>query len=217
MNQYVWDLRSEPPVSVPGILTQGPVQGYRVPSGTYTARLTLNGKTVTQTFEVTNDPREMQSDDDQKRQVAMAKAANERINEINQTAIDLRSIRDQLNAISEHAAGRSDAQDIAKSAKAIVDQIDWLEEKLVQPKQKTFQDVINFRNGIAAQYGYLQTAVEGDGGPVTTGEEQRFPDLEKQWTGLREKVRGVLSDVASFNKKMKDMGISAILVPSKMQ
>ena len=217
MNQYVWDLRSEPPVRVPGIMTEGPLLGYRVPAGAYTARLTLNGKSVTQTFDVVNDPREMQSDADQKRQVAMAKAANDRINEINQTAINLQSIRDQLNAISEHAAGRSDAKDIEKDAKAIVDRINSLEEKLVQPKQKTQQDVINFRNGIAAQYAYLQRAVEGDGGPVTTGEEQRFPDLEKQWADLREKVHGVLSDVASFNTKMKDIGIGAILVPSKMQ
>ncbi|MFZ0332977.1 MAG: hypothetical protein WAN10_00915 [Candidatus Acidiferrales bacterium] len=216
MNQCVWDLRSEPPVRVPGILTQGPPEGYRVPSGTYTARLTLNGKTVTQTFEVANDPREIQSDADQQRQVAMAKAVSERINEINQTAIDLRSVRDQLSALSEHATGHSDASVIQKDAKAIVDQIDSLEEKLVQPKQKTFQDVINFRNGIAAQYGYLQNAVEGDGGPVTTGEEQRFPDLEKQWADLREQVRAVLSDVASFNAKMKSMGIGAILMPSKM-
>jgi len=217
MNQYVWDLRSEPPVRVPGIMTEGPLLGYRVPAGTYTARLTLNGKSATQTFEVVNDPREMQSDADQKRQVAMAKAANDRIKEINEMAINLQSIRDQLNAISEHAAGRSDAKDIEKDAKAIVDRINSLEQKLVQPKQKTQQDVINFRNGIAAQYAYLQRAVEGDGGPVTTGEEQRFPDLEKQWADLREKVHGVLSDVASFNTKMKDIGIGAILVPLKMQ
>lgn len=216
MNQYVWDLRSQPPVRVPAILTQGPLQGYRVPSGTYTARLTLNGKTAIATLDVANDPRETQSDAEQRRRVAMAKAANERINEINQTAIDLRSIRDQLNAISEHVAGRSDAEDIQKDAKAIMDRMDRVEEKLVQPKQKTFQDVINFRNGIAAQYGYLQAAVEGDDGPLTTGEEQRFPELEKQWADLREKIRGLLSDVAGFNKKMKDAGIGAILMPSKM-
>jgi photosystem II stability/assembly factor-like uncharacterized protein len=216
MNQYVWDLRSDPPVRVPGIMTEGPLLGYRVASGTYTARLTLNGKTATQTFEVVNDPRETQSEADQRRQVAMAKAASQRINEINQTAIDLRSLGDQLQAISEHADGRSDAQAIQKDAKAIVDEIDSLEEKLVQPKQKTFQDVINFRNGIAAQYAYLQDAVEGDGGPVTTGEEQRLPALEKQWADLQEKVRGVVADVARFNAKMKDMGIGAILLPPKI-
>lgn len=217
MNQYLWDLRSEPPVRVPGIMTQGPPEGYRVASGTYTARLMLNGKTVAQTFEVLNDPREPQSEAEQKAQVAMAKAANERINEINQTAIDLRSVREQLDAISEHAEGRSDAKEIAQDAKTIIDKIDSLEEKLVQPKQKTFQDVINFRNGIAAQYGYLQNAVEGDGGPLTTGEQQRFPALEKQWADLQEQVRAVLSEVAGFNAKMKSMGIGAILVPSKMQ
>jgi photosystem II stability/assembly factor-like uncharacterized protein len=216
MNQCVWDLRSEPPVRVPGIMSQGPLQGYRVPPGTYTARLTLNGKTVTQTFEVVNDPRETQNDADQKRQVTMAKASNDRINEINQTAINLRSIREQLNAIGEHAAGRADAKEIETAAKAIVDNINALEEKLVQPKQKTQQDVVNFRNGIAAQYASLQSAVEGDGGPVTSGEEQRFPDLEKQWADLKQKLNAVLSDVAGFNAKMKEKGIGAILVPSKM-
>jgi len=215
MNQYVWDLRSEPPVRVPGILTQGVPSGYRLPPGTYTARLTLNGKTETQTFELVNDPREPQSPADESAQVAMAKAITVRVNEINQTAIGIRVIREQLNALTEHAAGRADQKEIETSAKSIVDNINALEEKLVQPKQKTFQDVINFRNGIASQYMNLQGAVEGASGPITTGEQQRFADLENQWHDLQGKANAVLSDVSAFNAKMKEKGVGAILVPSK--
>ncbi len=215
MNQYIWDLRSEPPVRVPGILTQGAPSGYRLPRGTYTARLTLNRKTETQTFALVNDPRESQSAAEESAQVAMAKAITARVNEINQTAISIRAIREQLNALTEHAAGRADQKEIETSAKSIVDSINALEEKLVQPKQKTFQDVINFRNGIASQYMNLQGAVEGDGGPITAGEQQRFADLENQWHDLQGKANAVLSDVSAFNAKMKEKGVGAILVPSK--
>ena len=153
-----------------------------------------------------NDPREPQSPAEESAQVAMAKAITARVNEINQSAITIRSIREQLNALTEHAAGRADQKEIETSAKSIVDAINALEEKLVQPKQKTFQDVINFRNGIASQYMNLQGAVEGDGGPITTGEQQRFADLENQWHDLQGKENAVLSGRRGFQRKNEGKG-----------
>lgn len=60
LNRVVWDFREDGPVRWMGAAReeyQGPREGALLPPGTYSARLTLNGRLFTQTFEVKPDPR----------------------------------------------------------------------------------------------------------------------------------------------------------------
>jgi hypothetical protein len=60
LNRIVWDLHEDGPVRWSGAATErfrGPRSGVTVIPGTYTARITLAGKTLTQSFQVVGDPR----------------------------------------------------------------------------------------------------------------------------------------------------------------
>ena len=62
--------------------------------------------------------------------------------------------------------------------------IDETESQLISPKQKTFQDVINFRNQLDSQLYDLLNTVNGNIPPLTGGEKVRYVDLHQKWVQL---------------------------------
>ena len=56
MNRYVWDFRHNDLTQIPGVFTYGSMQGHRVPPGTYTAIVGVEGVESRQTFDVLPDP-----------------------------------------------------------------------------------------------------------------------------------------------------------------
>src|SRR5262249_2145832 len=58
LNKFVWDLRYAEAAKFPGlIMWAGDTRGPRVVPGTYQVKLTVDGKTLTQSFELKKDPR----------------------------------------------------------------------------------------------------------------------------------------------------------------
>jgi hypothetical protein len=107
---------------------------------------------------------------------------------------------------------RQDVQDVKDLAKSISTKVDSVDGRLVQPKSKTFQDVINFRNGISDQYLYLQELIDGSEPPLTKGMTDRFGEIEAEYAPYAEIVRRVLADVERFNALLKAKGIEGVIV-----
>ena len=58
LNRFVWDMRYPDAVRFPGmILWAGQTTGPRVVPGSYQVKLTVDGQTMTESFEVKSDPR----------------------------------------------------------------------------------------------------------------------------------------------------------------
>ncbi len=58
LNRFVWDTRHADAVRFPGmILWAGETRGPKMPPGTYQVKLTVDGKRLTQNFEIKADPR----------------------------------------------------------------------------------------------------------------------------------------------------------------
>ncbi len=216
LNQFVWDLRADAPSRVAALFTVGQPTGYRVGPGTYTARLTLGSRTVSQPFDVLNDPRIQVIAAEQQQQIAVAKAIVAKVNEIHQAVTELRSVRDQANTLATRAKEIPDGTTLGAEAKKVSAKADTIEARLVQPKIKTFQDVINFRNGLSDQYMYLQEAVEGSAGPVTRGATERGSDLDAEWAQWRAKIEVLLgTDVPALNALAAQKGVPAVIVKTK--
>lgn len=212
MNAFSWDLRTEAPPRVAGVLQPGNPQGYRVPPGTFSVRLTAFGTTLTQPLRVAPDPRERYSDQQIAAHVRLARQAWERVAELHNNVIDVRSVKDQVTGVLGKIADRQDVQDVKDLARSITTKVDSVDGRLVQPKMKTFQDVINFRNGISDQYLYLQEAIDGSEPPLTKGMTDRFVEIEAEYAPYAEIVRRVLADVERFNALLKAKGIEGVIV-----
>lgn len=82
------------------------------------------------------------------------------------------------------------------------------EEKLIQPKQETFQDVINFRNMLDNQLYDLMQLIDANTPPLTEGEKMRYDDLKKIWNERKTEILQILTeDVPAYNKMIQDKGV----------
>ncbi len=212
MNAFSWDLRAEAPPRVSGVLQLGSPQGYRVAPGSYSARLTAFGSTLTQPLRVVPDPRERYSEQQVTAHVRLARQAWERVTELHNNVIDVRSVKDQVTGVLGKIADRTDVQDVKDLAGSITAKVDSVDSRLVQPKIKTFQDVINFRNGLSDQYLYLQSAIDGSEPPLTKGMTDRFGEIEADYAPYADVVRRVLADVERFNALLKAKGIDGVII-----
>jgi len=214
MNRFVWDLRGENVVRVPELFVFGSLQSYKVAPGIYKARLTVGGKSLSQSFEVAQDPRLPISPAAFKEQQNMLAALRTRANEIHEAALQLREVRKQVKDWTARTKDQSNAKTLADSGKVLIERLSQFEEQLVQPKQETFQDVINFPNKLNAQMINLMSDIDASDPPLTTGMKTRFAELQAEWEQLQPKWRRILEqDVPKFNALFLQNAIPAVIVP----
>ena len=216
MNQFVWNMRREDITKVPKLFTYGSLQGYRVAPGTYTARLTVGDKTMSQSFDVVADPRLQVTDEDIREKETLLTENWSTLDEIHKSVKEMREVRNQVNDLVKLTKQQDESGAISDAAKTLTKKIGGWEEKVVQPKQKTRQDVINFPNKLNANFIYLLNATDASFGKLTRGMRDRHADLQAQWTELqREKERILQEDVAKFNDLFRQKGVPAVILPSK--
>ncbi len=128
----------------------------------------------------------------------------------------MRQVRDQIKTLIAHTQGQPQADTVAASGKALIEKMTTWEEALVQPKQETFQDVINFPNKLNAEFIWLLGNVDAAGPPVTQGARDRHADLSRLWDQHRAEMNTLLeNDVALFNMLIQEQAVPAIIVPTE--
>jgi hypothetical protein len=199
---------------VPGLFSSQSLAGPRVAPGQYQVRLTRGDKTSIQGFDVARDPRVAATDQDFREQAELLGAIRDRVNQIHGSVVRLRKARDQVRGLLDVMRDRTEAKAIQDAGKGLSDRITAWEGTLVQPKQKTFQDVINFPNMLADQYLYLADAVSDADFAPTASQRQRFTDLEAEWARrMAERDELVAKDIPAFDALFKEGGIPAVVVP----
>jgi photosystem II stability/assembly factor-like uncharacterized protein len=214
LNAFQWDLRAEPPTQLPGNIAMfgGPTNGYLVSPGRYQVRLTAGSTVATQAFQVTGDPRVTAPPAEIAARDSMARAINARVSEINESLLRVRDVKDQVTRFVDRAKDAPNATEIASKGKSIGTKVDTLGPKL-STKAANGQDIINYRNGINAQYVFLLGNVEGND-VLTQPVRERFAELEKLWSALKSQV-DILEqqDVPEFNKLLEAGKVEGVIVP----
>jgi hypothetical protein len=142
----------------------------------------------------------------------MARAINARVGEIHDALIRVRDVKEQVARFVDRAKDAPNASAIADKGKVIGQRVDTIGPKL-STKAANGQDIINFRNGINAQYVFLLGNVEGND-VLTQPVRERFIELERLWNALRAEVDVLESqDVPAFNKLLQDGNVQGVIVP----
>src|ERR1039458_7161531 len=88
MNRFVWNLRYPDATTFPGlIMWAGGTTGPRASPGKYTVRLTVDGKTQSESFEVKKDPRLETTPEDYARQLSLSLQVRDKLSDTNDTVI----------------------------------------------------------------------------------------------------------------------------------
>ncbi len=215
MNRFVWDLRRERVSHVPELFVLVPgSKTYRVAPGTYRARLAFSDAVVEKTFNVLPDPRFPYSEEDFDVQQSLIAAIWGTVDTIHVAVSRMRQVRQQVEDLMERTDGRDGADEIRAAGEALTEKIAAWEEQLVQAKQQTFQDVINFPNQLNAQLLFLLETVDASDPPVTSGARRRYVDLAAAWGQRQVDMEALLAeDVAAFNALFETHQVPAVIVP----
>ena len=214
MNRFVWDFRHNDLTKIPGVFTFGSMQGYRVAPGTYTAVLSVDGEESRQSFDVLADPMQDLTPADYEEQQTYLADIYAYTDEMHVSVNRMNAVKDQVSWFMTFAKEREEGTPIVTAGEALIEKIDEWKTHIIQEKQKTFQDVINFPNKLNAQFIYTMSSVDGVEPPLTEGERVRFEDLVAEWMALRAEMQEILdTDVPAFNTLYRQQALPAIIVP----
>ena len=217
LNRFAWDFRYPDAVRFPGlIMWAGSVTGPRAVPGNYQVKLTVDGKTLSETFEIRKDPRIEASQQDLQRQFDLLTKINAKLSETHAAIIDIRDARKQIDDYAKRVAGQPNAQPIIDAAKSLNAKLTAIEEELYQTKNQSGQDPLNYpirlNNKLAALGGVVGAS---DNAPT----EQSFAvydDLTGRIDAQLAKLKAVMAaDVPAFNKLVRDQSIPAVFVKPK--
>mgnify|MGYP005712258083 FL=1 len=160
-------------------------------------------------FEILPDPRNEIDESHFTRKSVLMKDIHDDINDIYSSLKKMQSARDQLDDLESRLSDEKFSK-ISELSKSTVQLIDDTELKLISPKQKTFQDVINFRNQLDAQFLDLLSKVDGNVPPITSGELTRYKDLKSEWLKIKTGYNQVVSNIQDINKMLIESSVPFI-------
>ena len=103
-----------------------------------------------------------------------------------------------------------------KQGDSLIKRITAWEENLIQPNQKTFQDVINFENKLNAQLLNLRGYIDVAEPKVTEGAKERLRDLLATWNTFKTEHNAIINtEMKTYNTMFQSLNIPAIILPQK--
>jgi hypothetical protein len=133
--------------------------------------------------------------------------------DIHESVNNMRSAKSQLEGYAKLLKENDAAKDLLDKGKSLIERITSWEENLIQPQQKTFQDVINFNNKLNSQLLHLKGFIDVDEPKVTQGSKERLQDLMKDWNVYKTERNAIInSEMAAYNAQFKDLNLPAIII-----
>ena len=214
VNRFTWNFRREALPSIDKVFVYGNYNGTTIGPGKYTIRLSVqDGDTLRTEVNVLANPNIKVSSSDYADQQALLKSITDMIGDIHDKVNEMRSASSQLKTYQKLLKGRDGVEALLDTAKSLTRKITEWEENLIQPKQKTFQDVINFQNQLNAQLMHLKGYIDTADPRVTQGAKDRFSDLSDQWktfSGQRDQLIEV--EMKAFNELYRSLNLPAVIM-----
>jgi photosystem II stability/assembly factor-like uncharacterized protein len=212
MNRVTWNLEYPGPTTFPGLVFWGATtSGPAALPGTYQVRLTVDGKSQTQTFAVRKHPFRDASDADLREQFDLALQIRDKVSEANNAVIQIRKIKEQ---VKDRLTKSSDGQ-LKAAADRLTTNLSAVEEEIYQVRNQSNQDPLNFPIKINNRLASLLSVVErGDGKPIAVV-STIFKDLSAELKVQTDRLQEVTTaDLAAFNAEAKRAGVDAVTAGS---
>ncbi|HXC72846.1 MAG TPA: hypothetical protein VN644_22840, partial [Pyrinomonadaceae bacterium] len=160
LNRFVWDMRNSDATRFPGmILWAGDTRGPKMPPGTYQVKLKVDGKSLTQNFEIKADPRLSTTPADYAKQLDLGLKIRDKLTETHNAIVQIRDVRKQVEDLLKRVTNVKVVND---AGTALNKNLTTIEEALYQTKNQSSQDPLNYpirlNNKLAALGGVVGSA-----------------------------------------------------------
>jgi photosystem II stability/assembly factor-like uncharacterized protein len=217
LNRFVWDQRYADATRFPGlIMWAGSTTGPRAVPGTYQVKLTVDGKTQTQSFEVKKDPRVEATQEDLAKQFDLLIKIRDKVTETHEAILQIRDARKQIDDVVTRSKDAKGGKEIAEAAKALNAKMKEIEETLYQTKNQSGQDPLNYpirlNNKLAALTG---VAASADAVP-TAQTYAVYEELVAKINAQLQKLEAIMkTDLPAFNKLVREQEVPAVMLKPK--
>ena len=214
LNRFVWDTRYADAVRFPGmILWAGETRGPKMSPGSYQVKLTVDGKSLTQSFEIKPDPRLQTTPADYAKQVELGLKIRDKLTETHNAILQIRDVRRQVEDLLKRVAGQPNLKAVNDAGTALNKNLTAIEETLYQTKNQSNQDPLNYpirlNNKLAALGGVVGSA---EAAP-TAQSYAVYDEVVTQIDAQLQKFSQVMkTDVPAFNQLVRDQNIPAVVV-----
>ncbi len=215
LNQFTWDLTHEEPEKIKeAVISLSYTGGPEAVPGDYKVRLTCGEEVETQDFRVLKDPRwDHVSVQDLQEQFELQVKVGQKFTLSHDLIKKVRDIREQVQSISSRVPEAGYSEEIKKSAGELAEKLNTLEKDLIQTKNESGQDPINYQVKLDNQLAYLYSSVHSQDSKPTQAIYQRFEDLNKQLISAEKRFKGlVASEIAQFEKLLEENNIARIII-----
>ncbi|MDH5588667.1 MAG: glycosyl hydrolase [Gemmatimonadota bacterium] len=209
LNSLQWDLSIDPAASFPGMIYWGVrSMAPAVPPGSYTVRLTADGRTETTAVEVRRNPWITDvTDADMVAQYEFGVQLRDKVNEANSSVIAIRNVKAQL----EDRLTRSDDARLAEAGERLTTNASAVEGDIYQVRNRSNQDPLNFPIKVNNRLANLLSMSErGDGRPGNGMYDvfQIMVDELKTHTDRLEEIWS--ADLAAVNRELERLGLAPV-------
>ncbi|HXM50005.1 MAG TPA: hypothetical protein VN956_19345 [Pyrinomonadaceae bacterium] len=212
LNRFVWDMRYGEAVRFPGmILWAGETRGPKIVPGTYQVKLTVDGLTMTETFEVKADPRLTTTAAEYAKQLDLSLKIRDKLNETHNAIISIRDVKKQVDDLVKRVGSQS--KPIADAGTALTKKLTEVEEALYQTKNQSSQDPLNFPIRLNNKLAALGGVVSQSEMPPNEQSYAVYDELVAEINAQLSKLAQIMkTDVPAFNQLVRDQNIPAIVV-----
>jgi hypothetical protein len=231
LNRVWWDLRFTPtkpirlrtsPLYAPEF-TMGP-DGFRPPSsgtpiallappGTYTVKLTVDGKDYTQPIKVLKDPHSNGSEGDIQIQTKLLTSLSGQMGNLIDAVNQMESLRAQVGQVKGALAGDAAAAPLRAAADDLAAKVIAIEEKVIRLNATgRGQDTVRTTPELIEKIGYLATEVESSDYQPTTQQVAVHDELKEQAATYLQRLKLLLEkEVAGFNTMLRQRNVPNVV------
>jgi photosystem II stability/assembly factor-like uncharacterized protein len=213
-NRFVWDMRYPGYKTFPGMVYYGsPNNGPKAVPGKYRVRLTVNGTTTEQEFEILKDPRINTAQEEFQSQFDFLVKVRDKVSEANQGVIDIRKIKEDLAFLMTKIGSEAQYKELADAVKKFEEELSVHENNIHQTKNRSVQDPLNYGIKMNNRLAHLMVEqAQGDFAPTKQGEEVRQM-LTKMVDEELSKLNSTINRNADhINSMAKEKGIEVVMV-----
>jgi photosystem II stability/assembly factor-like uncharacterized protein len=212
LNRFVWDLRYSEATRFPGmIMWAGNVSGPKVAPGRYQVKLTVDGRPLTQNFEIKADPRLPATPADYAKQLEFGLKIRDKLTETHNAILQIRDVRRQVEDLLKRAGAQS--KPITDAGTALNKKLTAIEETLYQTKNQSNQDPLNYpirlNNKLAALGGVVGSADAAPPAQTFAVYDELVAAIDAELAKLGQTIR---TDVPAFNQLVRDQNIPAVVI-----
>jgi hypothetical protein len=195
------------------ILWGGNLRGPVANPGVYQVKLTVDGKTSTQSFEIKKDPRISTTEADFAKQFELLMKIRDKLTDTHNAILQIRDVRAQVDDLAKRLKETPDSKVVTDAGKTLNAKLTIIEEALYQTKNRSSQDPLNYPIRLNNKLAALGSVVDSADAAPTAQSYVIYEDLVTRINAELQRLKQVMdTDLPAYNRLVREQNVPAVII-----